>query len=53
MMPALESSRLRQFIETLYEEDFKYLRADPALAPLAEATVAAPAHDNVCVIAAA
>jgi hypothetical protein len=49
MMPALESSRLRQFIETLYETDFKYLRADPALAPLA----VAPVRDNVCVIAAA
>jgi len=47
MSPALESCRVRQFIETLYESDLEYLRADPALAALAPA----PAGDNVCVIA--
>jgi hypothetical protein len=49
MMPALESGRVRQFIETLYEADLAYLRADPALAALA----AVPRPDNVSVIAAA
>jgi len=50
MSPALRSARVRQFIETLYEADLKYLRADPALAVLAVPPVLAAATDNVCVI---
>jgi hypothetical protein len=51
MAPALASRRLREFVETMYEADFEYLRADPRLEALAEAPAAAPAADNVCVIA--